>query len=193
MTFVTGSHAFKAGTGVLHTSQTSVQNLFNVTPYGAIRIDARGGTNGVPPVPAGIYQLLNPFGPIDTSPERNGLTRVLTSAFYAQDQWAVRRLTMSLGLRYDATNARIGPQVTVPNDFVGSQTFDGVTDSPSWKDLSPRLGASYDLFGTGRTAVKASIGRYVSGGGRGALNSPAGRIGLDGVGGARTWSDANGN
>src|SRR5207302_1537045 len=54
-------------------------------------------------------------------------------------------------------------------------------------------GGAFDLFGTGKTAVKASIGRYVVGGGRSALNSPAGRIGLDGRGGARTWSDANGN
>ena len=32
---------------------------------------------------------------------------------------------------------------------------------PNWKDLNPRVGGAYDLFGNGRTAVKASIGRYV--------------------------------
>ena len=32
---------------------------------------------------------------------------------------------------------------------------------PCWKDLSPRLSAAYDLFGTGKTAVKVSVARFV--------------------------------
>ena len=39
--------------------------------------------------------------------------------------------------------------------------FAQVDDVPNWKNTSPRLGASYDLFGNGKTAVKASIGRYM--------------------------------
>ena len=40
--------------------------------------------------------------------------------------------------------------ITFPkNDYLG------------WKDISPRLGAVYDLFGTGRTALKVNLGRYV--------------------------------
>ncbi len=34
-------------------------------------------------------------------------------------------------------------------------------DVPNWTDLNPRLGASYDLFGNGQTALKVSLGRYV--------------------------------
>ena len=33
----------------------------------------------------------------------------------------------------------------------------------NWKDISPRLGISYDVFGNGKTAVKTSIARYVNG------------------------------
>jgi hypothetical protein len=33
----------------------------------------------------------------------------------------------------------------------------------NWKDLNPRLGVSYDLFGTGKTALKVSVARYVNG------------------------------
>ena len=33
---------------------------------------------------------------------------------------------------------------------------------PLWKDFDPRVGAAYDLFGDGRTAVKVALGRYVS-------------------------------
>ena len=31
----------------------------------------------------------------------------------------------------------------------------------SFNDLTPKLGVAYDLFGTGRTAIKASYSRYV--------------------------------
>ena len=63
---------------------------------------------------------------------------------------------------------------------------------PNFKDISPRLGAAYDLFGNGKTAVKTSLGRYVNYI-RTQLtknNNPASRI----AGRAnRTWSDANGD
>jgi hypothetical protein len=36
-----------------------------------------------------------------------------------------------------------------------------VYNVPNWKDISPRVGAAYDLFGNGKTAIKASAGRYV--------------------------------
>ena len=40
-------------------------------------------------------------------------------------------------------------------------SFDEVTGVPNWKDMTPRLGVAYDLFGTGKTAVKFSIGKYL--------------------------------
>ena len=33
----------------------------------------------------------------------------------------------------------------------------------SYKDFTPRVGLAYDLFGNGRTAVKANFGRYLEG------------------------------
>ena len=33
----------------------------------------------------------------------------------------------------------------------------------NWKDISPRVGFAMDVFGNGRTAVKASVARYVAG------------------------------
>ena len=33
----------------------------------------------------------------------------------------------------------------------------------NWKDISPRVGVSFDVFGNGKTAVKASVARYVAG------------------------------
>jgi len=63
---------------------------------------------------------------------------------------------------------------------------------PNWKDLNPRLGASYDLFGDGRTALKVTLGRYVEPTGTGipTANNPI-VTAVNSVN--RTWNDANRN
>ena len=33
---------------------------------------------------------------------------------------------------------------------------------PCWSDWAIRAGASYDLFGNGKTAVKASVGKFLA-------------------------------
>ena len=47
--------------------------------------------------------------------------------------------------------------------FVPARKFDAITCVPCWSDINPRIGAAYDLFGNGKTAIKGSIGRYVAG------------------------------
>ena len=44
--------------------------------------------------------------------------------------------------------------------LVGARSFP-FTQAQNWKDINPRLGVAYNLFGDGKTAVKASIARYV--------------------------------
>lgn len=39
--------------------------------------------------------------------------------------------------------------------------FPAVDNALNYKDLDPRLGFAYDLSGTGRTAIRGSLGRYV--------------------------------
>ena len=48
-----------------------------------------------------------------------------------------------------------------PGPFTPARNFEAVRDVPNWKDVGPRFGVAYDLSGNGKTAVKASIGRYV--------------------------------
>jgi hypothetical protein len=47
--------------------------------------------------------------------------------------------------------------------FIGARHFTAEPESerPHWKDVAPRLGAVYDVFGDSTTAVKMSWGKYV--------------------------------
>ena len=93
---------------------------------------------------------------------------VMYGALYAQDQWTFKRFTLSGALRYDhATSGYgetcIGPDLYVPRQFDGSNWYcvpegDGV----NFNDITPRWGASWDVFGTGKTAVKWNMGRFLT-------------------------------
>jgi hypothetical protein len=79
---------------------------------------------------------------------------------FAQDTWTIKRLSLNLGLRFDYLNAYVKAQHADATPFLPARDFDPVHKVPEWYDLSPRMGASYDLFGTGRTALKVSMGKY---------------------------------
>jgi carboxypeptidase family protein len=79
---------------------------------------------------------------------------------YAQDQWTIRNMTMTLGLRYNDASASTPEQVLGAGFFVPERRFAPVDNIPHYRNLSPRVGVAYDLFGTGRTAIKASLGHY---------------------------------
>ncbi len=44
--------------------------------------------------------------------------------------------------------------------YVPVRHVDQLKGVPKWTDINPRLGVALDVFGNGRTALKASIGRY---------------------------------
>jgi hypothetical protein len=81
-------------------------------------------------------------------------------AVYAQDQWTVRRLTLNLGLRYSDAKASTPEQLLGPGFFVPERRFASVDAVPHYRNLSPRLGFAYDVSGSGRTALKGSLGHY---------------------------------
>jgi hypothetical protein len=114
---------------------------------------------------------------------------------YVQDKWTVHRLTMNLGARFDYFNnyfpeQHLGPAVLVPNRNITFPKSDWV----SWKDLSPRLGAAYDLFGTGKTALKVTLNKYMLAFGLqgpfGNDSNPVSRL-ANLV--TRSWTDADGD
>jgi len=44
---------------------------------------------------------------------------------------------------------------------VPARTFPAVPNLPNWNDVAPRIGAVYDLLGNSKTALRASVGKYM--------------------------------
>ena len=67
----------------------------------------------------------------------------------------MKRMTLNMGLRFDAMNAYVPAQTYAATPLVPERSFGAIENVPNWKDINPRLGIAYDFFGNGRTAIKA--------------------------------------
>jgi hypothetical protein len=144
VSYVTGSHNLKAGFTMLHAWRYNTQATNN-----SVSLSLRNRQ------PFSLTQYATPIEYRETLRYNAGI--------YAQDQWRIRRLTLNYGVRLDMLNARVDEQSIPAGPFTPARNFGAVENVPNWKDIDPRVGISYDLFGDGKTAVKASVGRYVIG------------------------------
>ncbi len=140
LSYITGSHNVKAG----------VQ--YNFGPYTNTR-EANADLqqvylNGVP------NQVT-----IYNTPLRYKDTLKADIGIFAQDSWALNRLTINTGLRWEYLAHEVSAATSGVGRFVGERQFDAI-QMPTWKDFAPRVGVVYDLFGNSRTALKASFNRY---------------------------------
>lgn len=88
----------------------------------------------------------------------------MESAGYIQDKWTpTRKLTLNLGLRLQHTSGWVPPQCQAASIFIVGECFAKIPNVPNWTDLVPRFGLSYDVFGTGKTALKLAANRYTIG------------------------------
>jgi hypothetical protein len=130
-------------------------------------------------------------------------SKVKYSALYLQDQWTLKRFTLSGAVRYDHATSNyietcIGPDKYIPVQNGGSHAGSASyctppSDGVSYNDVSPRWAAAWDVFGSGKTSVKWNMGRYLSGAGINGIYAdanPALRAVNDLT---RTWTDTNGD
>jgi hypothetical protein len=88
--------------------------------------------------------------------------------------------------------SRLSGEATFGDCSTARSTGDCAGTVQNWKDISPRVGFAMDLFGNGRTAIKASWARYVAGQAIAFANqvNPIGALtGTD----TRAWRDLDGN
>jgi len=171
VSYVTGSHAFKAGVqyGFGPNEQILTVNGHLVQRY----------RNGVPD----SVQVRN-------TPVHQHTTINSDLGIFAQDTWTIDRLTINAGLRFDYFNAQVDAQSAPAGRFVPARQFDAIEDLPNWKDVSPRFGIAYDVFGNGKTAVKFSVNKYPQNEATGFAGNYNPMLADQDI---RTWSDANGD
>lgn len=143
--YVTGSHNFKAG----FTNRWGNLGL----DHGPIAGDVRTyfHFNGFP---IGAMVLATPLGSFSADINHD-------TGIFAQDAWTLGRLTLNLGVRLDSFRSSVPAQSAPSGAWVPARDFP-VVPGAKWNTVVPRIGASYDVFGDGRTAIKAIAHKYVN-------------------------------
>jgi hypothetical protein len=143
--FLGGRHQLKAG----------VDLRFSVENYGLHTQPASGNytaifNNGAP-YEVQVYNY--PFSPHDNEYDQSA---------YGTDTWSLKRVTLNLGVRFDRYDAFYPQQTTTTGQFVA--VFPNFTEPEThiltWKDVTPRVGAIWDVRGNGKTVIKGSYGMF---------------------------------
>ena len=142
VSYVTGSHNIKTGFTLMHAWRYATQE-----PLNSVTLTMRAG------VPFSLTEYATPIQFHETLNYNAGI--------FAQDQWRMNRLSINYGVRLDLLKASVDSQSIGAGPFTPARNFDKIENVPNWKDIDPRFGVAYDLFGDGKTAIKGSIGRYV--------------------------------
>ena len=146
-----------------------------------------------------LSYTFNNGSPISLS-TRVGPTRVSDrlryGAFFLQDSWTRGRLTLQGALRFELASSW-SPDgengVLEAHQFGAANIFPRTDGVKGYRDLTPRGGAVYDLFGTGKTAVRMNFGKYLQGvfsGEAYTIKNPATTL-VSSI--TRTWTDPSGD
>ncbi len=203
--YITGSHAFKAG---MTTQWGTNSRTFDSAAQINTLVTNAGLLNAPPtasnPVPC--TRLPCPLAVVVENTPATAEQKVKSDlGFFAQDAWTMSRLTLNLGARFDHFNAEVpaqsSPAPLWPNiTNLAGQTaptprdFAAIPNVPNWNDWSVRFAGAYDLFGTGKTAIKVNASKYIAAAAAGyAANfNPMTYCGSC-SGATRSWIDLDGN
>lgn len=147
MSYVTGAHNMKIGYQGNRLDQLD-QTIANQTQL-AYRFNQG--------VPNAVSYWLPDFG-----------RRTITSlhGFFGQDSWTRGRLTVQGALRYDRASSYAPVELngTTRTSFLNPApiTIERTPGVDAYHDVTPRVGVAYDVFGTGKTAIKFNWGQYLA-------------------------------
>ncbi len=181
LSYVTGSHAVKVGMNWGYGFNRNTYEFQQAGPDSGLGIDLVQRYRSGKPDSVTVYNT-----PVDSKQNLNADLGV-----YAQDNWTLKRVTVTGGIRFEHFNTSIAQSTSPGGRFVPARSFPEVTDYPNWNDVAPRVGIAWDLFGDGTTAVKSSWGKYMtsfSTVGFAQVYDP-----LFQATDTRTWSDLNGD
>jgi hypothetical protein len=122
------------------------------------------------------------------------LAAVNVTALFAQDSYSVDRLTLTGGVRWERLEGYLPEQGSPASVYFPTipRTFAEVRDVVLWHTAGPRVSGIFDVTGDGKTAAKASYGRYyyvlsTGGGGVNNVNPNSNYFAT------YNWNDSNGD
>ncbi len=141
MSYVPGSHAFKAGFQYNHAVSFDFHDVRNGHVVEQFQ-NGRPSSVRVDNTPVGNRPRHNEWG------------------VFLQDSWTLKRLTINPGVRYDWYHPWIAAQDNAAGRWVPARSFPEI-HMRKFTNTSGRLSIIYDLFGDARTAIKGSVNQYV--------------------------------
>jgi hypothetical protein len=143
VSYITGRHQFKFGTEETWEAGNT-QSLKDQAAGDYLLLFSKG-------VPNEIQTFNYPFNPNN---------ELHNQSLFVTDTWKVaKRLVLNYGVRWERYNDFYPDQTKPAGQFSASANYPG-QHLLTWKDVVPRVGGAWDIFGDGKTLLKGSFGMF---------------------------------